>query len=196
MRKILFVISLVFSLPLFSQGLTTRYRGFGNIDYETYTGSGRMNGSGLGITTTHGYQINPHLFVGAGLGFIFTGDCKYGEVSGHPYLKRDSKTDVPLFFDLNISFLKKAITPFIDAKVGAIANDDFNACLALSAGCKFPVSDNMGLSIKVGFNERKASCGELNLIPGTKYNNYQSTFVYENEVQGIGGFSIGLSLDF
>ena len=195
-RIIICLIAIAFTHPMFSQTLNAGYRGFGDLGYATYSEGGTLNGSAIEITTTHGYQINPHLFVGAGIGFIFTGECKYGDVSGHPYLKRDSKTDMPLFFDFNANILKKSLTPFFDVKVGACVNDEFNTYANLSVGCRYAINDKTGVSLKIGISSRKLSSDELNIISGTAANNYKSTFVYRStEGNTVNGLYFGIGFD-
>ena len=54
------------------------------------------------IYTTHGFQFNPYLYVGAGAGI------RLG----------DSYTAIPIYADVNYTMLKKKVSPFIDAKIG------------------------------------------------------------------------------
>lgn len=198
MKKLtLCLLTILLSLPVMSQGIATGYRAFGDVGLVNYFGSGTMNGSSFEITTTHGYQVSPHFFIGGGIGFIFSGDLTYGDISGYPYIKRDARVDMPLFFDANIQILKSAVSPIIDFKAGACINDDFNPYVALAAGCRFPLGGNIGLSVKAAVVVRKVSCERLDIVSGNKYNNYRITYLYEPiDPDEIDGLYFGVSLDF
>lgn len=68
--------------------------------------AGKM--SGLKWTTVHGVQINKNIFLGAGTGFCVADDY-YG-----------LHMSVPLFLDFRSDFLEERITPFVEARVGAV----------------------------------------------------------------------------
>ena len=80
MRKyILVLLILLLAAPIAVQAenhseKSDKYRGF--VELGTSFNIGFYNPRGTGaISTTHGYQINTHLFVGAGLGF--TALCRF-----------------------------------------------------------------------------------------------------------------------
>lgn len=53
------------------------YHGFADLGYTI--GVGDYDFGRIEISTTHGYQVNPYLFVGGGVGFHFMSECKYGD---------------------------------------------------------------------------------------------------------------------
>ena len=103
--KTLRIMGLLFALITLSIAPTTS-------NAQTYKGSiegGRtLHTDDMGlfsttdIYTTHGFQFNPYLYVGAGAGI------RLG----------DSYTAIPIYADVNYTMLKKKVSPFIDAKIG------------------------------------------------------------------------------
>ncbi|MDN0050556.1 hypothetical protein QVO10_14430 [Bacteroides gallinaceum] len=103
--KTLRIMGLLFALITLSIAPTTS-------NVQTYKGSiegGRtLHTDDMGlfsttdIYTTHGFQFNPYLYVGAGAGI------RLG----------DSYTAIPIYADVNYTMLKKKVSPFIDAKIG------------------------------------------------------------------------------
>ena len=66
MKKVFFAVLLVLGICLTGKAVEPGYRGF--VDYGYFVGTGDFDGSTLNeISTTHGYQILPQLFVGGGV---------------------------------------------------------------------------------------------------------------------------------
>lgn len=74
----------------------------------------------FGWTTTHGYQINPNLFVGLGIGENAT--LLYADTQDYSYQYGDHKFDsliIPVFADARWDFgLQGKTAPFVDLKLG------------------------------------------------------------------------------
>ncbi len=83
------------SFTTYAQEQSKGYRGFAEVGYGI--GVGDYDFGRFSIETSHGYQFNHYIFLGAGLGFQFS--SKY-ETKGMEYAldKRDSKVDIPIFF--------------------------------------------------------------------------------------------------
>lgn len=93
------------------------YRGFAGIE----TGAGDGNDFEFGVNTTHGFQISPFYFVGAGLQVqLFDED----DLAVTPYV------------DANFSFLRKKVTPFVDVKFGYTSGDVNGVYNATSFGVR------------------------------------------------------------
>lgn len=107
MRKVLFLAVLLLSvIGVFAQNTSKNcYRGYVDAGYSVGVGDyddfGRFE-----VNTSHGYQVNPYLFVGAGTGLHFMSSY---ETKGMdiPLDVRESKVDVPVFANVRCNFLKR-----------------------------------------------------------------------------------------
>ena len=96
-----------------AQRLHKGYRGMFDSGYCNYIS--QFAPSTVEITTSHGCQFNPYIYLGTGLGFDFTGEGEWGgKFGGNPYIKRESKVDIPLFFNARVNFTKTRFSPFAD----------------------------------------------------------------------------------
>ena len=195
MKKILFILMALMPIMTNAQNIKRGYHGFADLGYTKCLS--QLDPSVIEITTSHGYQFNPYIFLGAGVGFDFTGSCKSGEVSGHAFQKRDSKVDIPFFFNAKANFTKTKLSPFADVKVGSYINNDCNIYANIALGCRYAMSNNMGISFSVGYKYRKATVELLGMTTGTKYNNYKSSFYYSDEKGYVlDGISFKVGFDF
>ena len=157
------------------------YRGFYDIGGAFPVGH---NGDGIfAIHTTHGYQINPYFFIGAGIGF----DYHFRDNDDFEY----TYIFVPLYGDFRVNFLKKTISPFLDLKVGYSAFDGkgfyFNPNIGVSFGLKNEAAMNLG----IGFNMQKEVTRRVisfNMIDSNSSNRVDKTI--------IGGICIKLGVEF
>ena len=113
------------------------YRGFvdggllaGKID-DTYE---KADYSRFALTTTHGFQINPHIFVGLGLGFQFNMEDD---------LIEDLDALVLPYAAVRYDILARRISPFVEARIGgfvsASAQENMTmggASISLNAGIR------------------------------------------------------------
>ena len=107
------------------------YRGFVELGHTFGVGMVRDFGR-LDVATTHGIQINPHLFFGAGLSLNYA--YHYGSIA------------LPFYADIRTDILKSNISPFIDFKIGYSITDAFKGLyLSPTIGCRFG-RFNMGIS--------------------------------------------------
>ena len=195
MKKLL--ISLFMSLPLMtqSQELQKGYHGFVDVGYCYYIS--QFNPSTIEVTTSHGCQFNPYLFLGAGVGFDFTGKIRWGEVGGRAYNKRDAKVDIHVFFNARANMTKTKLSPFVDARIGAYVNNDGNIYANFAIGGRYEVASNIGLSFSVGYEIRKLTVQQINMTTPTRYNNYTSEYYYTDRTgQNVDGFVFKMGFDF
>lgn len=193
MKKIM--ISLLMLLSIISQAQTLQkgYRGMFDVGYCHYLS--QIDPSTIELTTSHGYQFNPYIFLGAGIGFDFTGESEWGEVSGRPYNKRAAKVDIPLFFNARANITKTRISPFADARVGAYINNDGNIYANLALGCRYALNEKMGLSFSVGYEFRKVTVEQINMR--TNYKSYNNEFYYTDRPdQNVDGLVFKVGVDF
>ena len=115
MKKTTLLLLLLFStLCAVARQPEKGYRGFVdcsmtlNLDISIYGGSTNSY-VWLGGNTTHGYQFNPHLFVGGGIGF-------------EPVLSKGNgnrpKRILPVYGDIRTDLKFGKFTPFADMKLG------------------------------------------------------------------------------
>ena len=77
----------------------------------------------LEFTTSHGVQIIPQLFVGAGVGLSYF--YEFGSLA------------MPIFADIRTDILNSKITPFVDFKIGYSPVDVSGLYLSPTLGCRF-----------------------------------------------------------
>lgn len=112
------------------------YRGF--IDYGYTFGAGAGRGiDKVTFTTSHGAQVLPFLYVGAGAGINF-------------YHKYDNYT-VPLFANIRTDILPTIYTPFFDVKIGYSIGGVSGFYFSPSIGCHFKDDKGSGWNIGVGY---------------------------------------------
>ena len=151
------------------------YHGFADVGYGYCDES--LAPTTIDITTSHGYQFSPYIFLGAGIGFDFTGKAEYGNVDGHPFQKRDAMVDIPVFFNGRLNFTKTKVVPFLDLKAGSYVNNGSGLYTNFMVGCRFPLSDNSGLSISVGGKIASMTIQNLKMSTGK----YTYSLYYEDE---------------
>lgn len=151
------------------------YHGFADVGYCYCDAS--LDPTTIDITTSHGYQFSPYIFLGAGIGFDFTGTAESGDIDGHPFLKREANVDIPVFFNGRLNFTKTKVVPFLDIKAGAYVNNGSGLYTNFMVGCRFPLSDNSGLSISVGGKIASMTIQNLKMSTGK----YTYSLYYEDE---------------
>lgn len=116
--------------------LHSGYRGF--VDLNWALGVGQSEGANsIGIQTSHGYQIIPQLYAGAGIGLnvFYNGTA----------------VNLPIFANLRTDILSSGTTPFVDLKVGYSLIDIKGLYLSPSIGCRINLSKSLGLNIGLGY---------------------------------------------
>ncbi len=110
--------------------------GFINIDgsFETY----RDNTFYTGFSTSHGYQINPIFFVGAGFGMERCGEW-------------DSWI-APVFMQGRADFLFGKFTPFGDLRIGYNVANGGGVYVSPTVGYRFNWARKMGVNLGLGMS--------------------------------------------
>lgn len=145
-------------------GRQAGYRGFVDLGYSI--GTGTFGEDRIEVATSHGYQFNPYVFAGAGVGFNYFFDS---EVIG-----------IPIYAHVRSEFLNNSITPFADFKIGYSVVDAEGFYMTPSVGCRFAIGELRGLSVSLVYTLLKAEVG-----------NY-----YYSDTETVGGFSIKVGFDF
>lgn len=130
------------SSGLDGNGPKAGYKGFVDVGYTVGLGD---NGVGrIAFSTTHGYQINPYVFVGAGAGvncYTQNGSTAWG---------------IPIFADARANFLNNSISPFLDVKIGYSVADISGFYFSPSIGCRFGLSSKVALTLSIGYEMQRA----------------------------------------
>lgn len=174
MKKIL--VFLIFSIVGFCANAQTldgkRYRGY--VDFIVSPGNDGVyhdiNTLGFGGMTSHGYQFNQHIFLGAGMG-----------VQYYRFDNFTSGTAVPVFGNFRANFTKTRVSPYFDAKIGYSVVDVKGVFISPSFGIRFGMKNNVGINLQVGYS-----------LQGYKYSGYY----YIPEQAYVHSVNISLGVDW
>lgn len=154
MKKSFMLAALFLSVAVSNAQNTAKncYRGYVDAGYSV--GIGDYDLGRFEINTSHGYQFNPYLFIGAGTGlhFMSSYETKGMEI---PLDVRDSKVDIPIFANVRCNFLKKKVSPFVDVKGGTYVTNGGSLYVNASAGCRISINEKQAVSISVGYAAEK-----------------------------------------
>ncbi len=148
--------------PTGSKLLTRGYRGF--VDGSLICGNLETDGldfsrTNIGIMTAHGFQFNPHIFLGGGFGFRFYagGDDIYWQGSDETVEEFDVL--FPIFAAFRYDIVDKKVSPFLEYRLGGYAS--LSGYDETSLGGVY-MNMNFGVRIK----RLNISCG-YETMPGT-----------------------------
>ncbi|MDO4755960.1 MAG: hypothetical protein Q4A54_06425 [Parabacteroides sp.] len=150
---ILSMLLMTASIVSFAQNVSGNcYRGF--IDAGYTIGVGDYDMGRFEVNTSHGYQINPFIYLGAGLGLHFFPSYETGGMD-IPLDIRESKVDIPVFANARCNFLKGKYSPFIDIKGGTYVNNNGGLYINASAGCRFAIGSKQAINLSIGYTTQK-----------------------------------------
>lgn len=138
-------------------GNDTGYKGFIDLGYTIGTGDWGVDR--IELSTSHGYQFNPYLYVGAGVAANYYLDA---EVVG-----------LPIFAHVRGNILDNSISPYIDFRIGYSPLEDVQGLyMAPSVGCKI-----YSFNVSVGYVMQKVeaywgdseNCGGFSLKVGFEF---------------------------
>lgn len=128
------------------------YRGYldvgytiGIVDYKF----GRVE-----VNTSHGFQFNPFVFLGGGVGMHFMPQYETPGMS-IALDARDSKVDVPVFGNLHINFAKSRVAPFVDLKCGYYVNNNGGLYANCSLGFRIATSKKQAINLSAGYTREE-----------------------------------------
>lgn len=140
--KFLAIVLLFASTFVSAQNLSDqRYRGF--LDAGCSIGFNDYQFERFEINTSHGFQMDTHLFFGAGCGIHYS--RQYTNDS------REAEFDVPIYANARINILKSYNTPFIDARIGQIVNNDCGTYMSFSIGYRTHSDEKSALNLSLGY---------------------------------------------
>lgn len=144
------------------------YRGF--VDLEYYVSIDAMSEDHFGFSTTHGYQLKPYLFVGAGAGM------KISHKKHCKDLLLSQPADFymfPVFADLRLDLLKHKVSPYLDCRVGyTLGNKAYGVMFNPSVGCRIGLKDRLAVNASLGY-----SLQSIDLVTGMM----SHTVIWHNE---------------
>lgn len=128
-----------------NSGYQFGYRGIVETGFQV--GVGDFRNDRVKVNVINGIQINPHLYIGQGLGFRY-------------YIESDVVA-VPIFVDIRTHFINKKISPYLSLDIGYTLNasDDFSGMgliVAPTAGASFKFTKNFGLLVGLGYEMQNA----------------------------------------
>ncbi len=94
-------------------------------------------GSAIEISTSHGYQFSPYLFLGIGM-----------EINGCTYLE---ELFFPIFVDSKVNFINKKTTPFFQIRAGYSVLGAAGAYFNPNIGVSFGVGKRSSLELSIGY---------------------------------------------
>lgn len=117
------------------------YRGFAewsnDLRFPNYWNIGRETNYYTGFSTSHGFQFNPHFFLGAGLAFEKCSD--------------EDSWLVPFFVQARTDQKFGKFTPFADVRLGYDAGRRAGVYFSPSIGYRFNFGHKVGLNISIGY---------------------------------------------
>lgn len=155
------------------------YRGYVDAGYSV--GIGDYDFGRFEVNTSHGYQINPYLFIGAGTGLHFMSSYKTKDMD-IPLDIRDSKVDIPVFANIHCNLLKKKVSPFVDVKGGTYVTNDGGLYVNASAGCRISINEKQAINLSVGYAIEKLQFETFdNFNSNTSMDYTRYTTLYDTE---------------
>lgn len=125
------------------------YRAFFDISYSENVDDDCI--SMMTLSTSHGYQLNPNLFIGAGLGLNFMDFPNYYYSWDGYYYDDDLDINIPIYANVRVNFLKTRITPYVDARIGYAAGDYDGFYFSSTLGCDFAITPKFDLYVSLGY---------------------------------------------
>lgn len=122
-----------------------------------------------GIATSHGYQISPKIFLGAGLSFV-PGAFMINDPSissSDPELLE--ATMITPFANFRFMPLAKRVTPVIDIKAGYVLPSKYGLIKVVpSAGVRFGLGNRLGLNLGLGVPLFMSIDNEFGVLGGVR----------------------------
>lgn len=154
----------------------TGYRGFVDIGYTVGLGDFDLNR--INFSTSHGYQFNPYLFVGIGIGAQYFDDSE--------------EWLCPIFADVRCNIIKNTpLIPFIGIKGGYSfypedSFEDVGAYINPSVGAKYMISSKCAVNLSVGYTAQLFDYVET----------INSGAQIKTTTKNMGGFTISAGFEF
>ena len=116
------------------------YKGFADVGLGSSFIEGESSTS-FNLTTSHGIQINPQTFMGAGIGVNLSSSSAYDEAT----------VIAPIFGQARFNFLNKQISPYLDFKGGGTVGDFKGGYVEPSIGVSMPVARRFAIDFAFAY---------------------------------------------
>ena len=191
MKKIaiLLAATIAFAINSNAQSMQSGYKGHVEAGYSV--GIGDYDFGRFEVNTTHGYQVNPYIFLGAGTGLHFMSSYKTGDME-IPLDVRDSKADIPVFANFRSNFTKGKISPFFDIKGGTFVTNNGGLYVVASLGVRYALNSKQGLSLSVGYAAEKLEFETFERFNGR----YDMSYTRKPATYDTESVSVKLGFDF
>ena len=191
MKKIaiLLAATMAFAINSNAQSMQSGYKGHVEAGYSV--GIGDYDFGRFEVNTTHGYQVNPYIFLGAGTGLHFMSSYKTGDME-IPLDVRDSKVDIPVFANFRSNFTKGKISPFFDIKGGMFVTNNGGLYVVASLGVRYALNGKQGLSLSVGYAAEKLEFETFERFNGR----YDMSYTRKPDTYDTESVSVKLGFDF
>ena len=146
----------------------------GNVEAGYSVGIGDYDFGRFEINTTHGYQFNPYIFLGAGTGLHFMSSYETGGMD-IALDARESKVDIPVFANIRCNILNKRFSPFVDVKGGTFVTNNGGLYLVAAVGCRYAFNDKYALSLSAGYAKEKLEFETFEDFVGSHSMNYTTS---------------------
>ncbi len=125
-------------------GIKSGYRFLGDFGYQI--GIGDYNLDRLSLNIVNGYQFNPYIYAGVGVGLRYYTD--------------DKKAVIPVFLNFRTTFIGSKVSPYLELAGGFSYNatDDFERVgvyIHPSIGAQFWLTDQSKMYVGVGYELQK-----------------------------------------
>ncbi len=165
-----------------------RYRGF--VGLSAVIGVGDYDLDRVMLFTTHGVQITPEIFVGAGVGI--TGWWEYEDI----WDDSTTYTSVPIFANFRgelHNVFRKNFSPYLDVKLGYNAVDLTGVFFAPEIGCHFYFGHKkIGLGFGIGYHLQSAEVTEY----WYDYSHRNPVERWSTSREILNGIAISVAFDF
>lgn len=149
MKKLFILVAmLIVGIAAHSQNVSGRcYRGYIDAGYSFGIGGiGNLAIDRFEFNTSHGYQVNPYIFIGAGFGVHLMSSFDNSLLN-----ERDRCVDVPVYANLRFNFTKTRVAPFFDAKAGLFVTNNGELYLNPSLGVRLAVNKKQAINFSIGY---------------------------------------------
>ena len=148
------------------------YRGLADAGYTI--GIGDYDMGRFEINTSHGYQINPFIYLGAGLGLHFMPEYETPDMD-IALDCRESKVDIPVFANAKINMSKGKYVPFVDGKIGTYVTNNGGLYMNISAGLRIATNERQAVNISVGYTREDLEFESFDSFFGTSSMKYYTS---------------------
>ncbi len=167
-----------------------RYRGF--VGFSGVIGVGDYDFGRVMLFTSHGVQVTPEIFVGAGIGI--TGWWEYDD--GDIWDDTTNYTSIPIFANFRgelHNVFRKNFSPYLDIKLGYNTVDLCGVFFAPEIGCHFYFGHKkFGLGFGIGYHLQSAEVAEY----WYDYSHRNPVERWSTSREILNGVAISVAFDF